>query len=60
MKKEGFKRFTISDHTNLWKSLDAKNPSKGFGVAVENAWYWYDSWVDEVRRHLEETPQLIR
>jgi hypothetical protein len=60
MKKEGFKGFNMPAHTNLWKSLDAKNPSKGFGVAVENAWYWYDSWVDEVRRHLEENPAAYR
>jgi hypothetical protein len=60
MKKEGFKRFNISAHTNLWKSVDAKNPSKGFGVAVENTWYWYDSWLDEVRRHCAENADAYR
>src|SRR5208337_1314315 len=30
MKKEGWNRFTITEHTNLWKKLDAKNPAKGY------------------------------
>lgn len=54
MKQEGFPRFTMQSHTDLWKQMDAKNPSKGFGVAVQKAWYWYDSWVDQVRQHCRE------
>ena len=33
MKKEGFPRFNMQNHTMLWKELDAKNPVKGFGRA---------------------------
>jgi hypothetical protein len=54
MKKEGYKRFTITRHTNLWKRLDAKNAAKGFGVKVEKTWYWYDNWIDQVRKHCQE------
>lgn len=54
MKKEGFKRFTMASHTDLWKLLDAKKPGKGYGVEVQKAWYWYDSWVDQVRKHCQE------
>jgi hypothetical protein len=54
MKKEGFKRFTMVSHTDLWKQMDAKKPGKGYGVEVQKAWYWYDSWVDQVRKHCQE------
>lgn len=54
MKKEGYVRFKMGSHTNLWKRMDAKNPAKGFGVAVVKAWYWYDSWIEQVRKHCLE------
>lgn len=54
MKEEGYPRFTMHDHTTLWHSADAKNPAKGFGVMVQKTWYWYDSWVEEVRRHCQQ------
>ena len=54
MNEEGYPRFTMHWHTELWKSLDAKDPAKGFGVEVAGAWYWYSRWVDEVRKHCEQ------
>ncbi len=54
MKKEGYIRFTIAAHTELWKKLNAKDPAKGYGVAVQTAWYWYDPWIEQVRRHCQE------
>jgi hypothetical protein len=54
MKKEGYVRFTISWHTNFWKGMDAKNPAKGFGVRVQKTWYWYDNWIEQVRKHCQE------
>jgi hypothetical protein len=57
MKKEGYKRFTINRHTDLWKQLDAKNAAKGFGVQVEKTWYWYDNWVDQVRKHCQDNAE---
>jgi hypothetical protein len=51
MKREGFMQFTMNNHTELWKEKDAKNPANGFGVMVENTWYWYDNWVVLVRAH---------
>ena len=52
MKDEGYPKFRLHDHTLLWKSLDAKNSSKGLGAEVaDGAWYWYDSWIDVVRGH---------
>ena len=49
MKDEGYARFGMQQHTELWKTRAAKSPGKSFGVQVANAWYWYDTWVDQVR-----------
>lgn len=47
VRKRGFPKFTVfGDHVNIWKAEDAKNPSKGYGVEVQGAWYWYSSWVE--------------
>jgi hypothetical protein len=54
MRADGYARFSITAHTNLWKGLDAKSPGKGFGVQVQRTWYWYDTWVDQVRKHCQE------
>ena len=52
IKVEGFPLFSMHHHTELWKSLDAKNVAKGYGVMVAGkVWHWYESWVDEVRKH---------
>ena len=51
MRDEGYEGFNMHHHTVLWKDQDAKNPGKGFGVVVAKTWYWYDRWVDEVRKH---------
>ena len=51
---EGFKNFSIHNHTQLWKNKDAKNPAHSFGTLVaEKHWHWYERWVDEVRKHCE-------
>jgi hypothetical protein len=43
----GFTRFSVySDHVQMWKSQDAKNPGKGYGVEIQGVWYWYRNWVD--------------
>ncbi|MCH9031998.1 MAG: DUF3644 domain-containing protein [candidate division Zixibacteria bacterium] len=55
MKSEGYKRFTIHKHTILWKSMDAKKNHKGFGTIVTGThWCWYETWVEEVRKHCSE------
>jgi hypothetical protein len=55
MKAEGFLEFNLAHHTALWKSLDAQNPAKGFGVRIlASQWYWYDNWIARVRAHCQE------
>ncbi len=58
MRDEGYSTFSLHYHTLLWKRLDARRPDKGYGVQIVNAWYWYDQWVDEVRKHCKENEQL--
>ncbi len=54
MQDEGYKKFKIYQHTQLWKAENARDQSKGFGVLVVGTWYWYDSWIKFVRKHCEE------
>jgi hypothetical protein len=51
MKKEGFPKFGMQHHTVLWQENDAKNPAKGLGTNVEGSWFWYETWLDQVRDH---------
>lgn len=51
MNEEGFSKFNMHHHTQLWKEIDAKNPGKGFGIQVASTWYWYERWIEEVRSH---------
>ena len=32
MQEEGYRRFTIGWHTELWQSMGAQDPANGFGV----------------------------
>jgi hypothetical protein len=54
MKAEGYSKFTMASHTDLWKEKDARNPKYQYGVGVEGTWFWYDSWFTVVRKHCEE------
>jgi hypothetical protein len=47
VKSAGFRKFGVfSEHLDMWKAEDAKNPAKGYGIDVQGTWYWYQSWVD--------------
>ena len=47
VQKAGFPHFKIQpQHLDMWKEQCAKEPSKGFGVAVAGQWYWYQNWID--------------
>lgn len=60
MRGEGFSRFTMTSHTELWKALEAKESSKGYGVKIATQWYWYESWLTTVREHCTSNPNLYR
>jgi hypothetical protein len=49
VQKAGFTKFcTNPEHIQMWKSEDAKNPAKGYGVELYGIWYWYENWVQKV------------
>jgi len=57
MKAEGWDRFTMDSHTQLWKRLDARNPAKGYGaVAVGMLWSWYETWLTRVCEECQQHP----
>lgn len=60
LKVEGFPRFGMSHHTELWKSRNAKASAKGYGVQIAKTWYWYDTWFTEVRKHCNESGGTFR
>lgn len=53
MKANGYNNFSITKHTELWKARDAKNPKKNYGVLISKTWYWYDTWLEEVKKYCE-------
>jgi len=57
MQAKGFTKFKMYQHTQLWQSLNAKGVGKGFGVQVENMWYWYEKWVEVVEMHCNENKE---
>jgi hypothetical protein len=60
MKAEGYKNFRIHHHSELWKAADAKNPKYQYGTDVEGTWFWYESWLPQVRKHCMENEALYR
>jgi hypothetical protein len=60
MKAEGYTRFTVPAHTELWQARNAKDPRFQFGTDVEGYWYWYESWVTQVRQHCAEHAAQFR
>jgi hypothetical protein len=58
MKAEGYLRFSIRHHSELWSTLDAKSADQGFGTLVAGKyWHWYERWVEEVRKHCRENKE---
>ena len=57
MREKGYTLFNMYHHTKLWKSRDAKNPGKGYGIQVSKQWYWYETWIKEVEKHCDENSQ---
>ncbi len=60
MNEEGYSKFNISKHTELWKQEDAKNPEKHFGVLIAKTWYWYESWVREVSEYCKKNEEILK
>ncbi|MEY9101441.1 hypothetical protein ABIA24_004414 [Sinorhizobium fredii] len=53
----GYPKFTLHNHSQLWKALDAKGKgNKGYGCEgdYKGSWVWFDKWVERVLEHCEE------
>jgi hypothetical protein len=58
MHDEGFPRFTMHDHTQLWKLEDAKAEGKAYGTTLaDGSWYCDSNWVDRVRAYVRANPE---
>ena len=59
IRADGFVRFGMQHHTELWQVEDAKNPGKGYGREgdYKNSWIWYDKWLEKVRAHCNENKE---
>lgn len=60
MKEAGYEKFGPHQHTLLWKEMNAKDLTKGFGVQVATTWYWYDSWLKEVEKYCKLKSELYK
>jgi len=60
VKADGFPKFGMAQHSDLWKNSDARNPAKGYGVQVAKIWYWYDTWLAFVRKHCADKSGAYR
>ena len=61
VREAGFTKFrTQPEHVRMWKSEDAKNPGKGYGIEVEGQWYWYESWVERCLELCEDAGDQYR
>lgn len=58
VKGMGYTKFKQHQHTALWQSKKAKDKSKNFGVIVAKTWYWYDTWLNEVKSHCAENAKI--
>jgi hypothetical protein len=60
MKAEGYTRFGMQQHTDLWKNREAKDPKHQYGVQVEGSWYWYEARLVEVRKYCQDNEAYYR
>ena len=60
MNDEGYVKFTIKTHTDLWQNNgnSLKNSMYGNLVAGKQ-WYWYESWVHYVRDYCKANAEKL-
>ena len=60
LQDDGYGRFSMNSHTDLWKSKNAKDPKANLGVQIVKQWYWYDRWLEIVRTHCKENAEQYK
>ena len=54
VKSAGYRAFNMYEHLLLTRQLNARQPSRGYGVMVAKTWYWYENWYETVIQKLAE------
>lgn len=60
LQADGYPKFNMHAHTQLWKSRDAKNLKYQYGVQIVKSWYWYERWLEVVKGHCKEKQASYR
>lgn len=60
MREEGYVKFSMTMHTNLWQNNGhpLKTPIYGSLVAGKQ-WYWYETWVNYVRDYCKANADIL-
>ena len=58
MQEEGYPRFGKYQHTRLWKAKDGKHKKHGYCIELGGQWFWYENWLDVVRKECAAHPEL--
>lgn len=60
MKDEGYVKFSIKIHTDLWQNggNSLKKPMYGSLIAGKQ-WYWYETWVNYVRDYCKRNAEKL-
>jgi hypothetical protein len=58
----GFPKFNSHNHTQLWKSLDARSPDKHYGKPGlwKGSWEWFEPWVTRVQQYCQDQGDKFR
>lgn len=57
MNDEGYDKFDMYWHTKLWKSKQARDKKYSYGSLVVDKWYWYENWIEYVKKHCKENAE---
>ena len=60
MKSEGYLWFTINKHTVLWQNNGKSLKIAQYGsIIAGKQWYWYESWLNYVRKYCQMQQNMI-
>ena len=54
----GYPKFNQYHFQEFWRSIEAKNKGKGYGVWIKKQWFWYDTIFEPVLKHCEMNAKL--
>ena len=58
MRNEGYKKFNLTAHSELWKNNGNSLKIAQYGTIVASKqWYWYETWITYVRNYCEKNKE---